>query len=57
MVKEVIGTLLNDRKEGKKQLIEWFLKRVMEEKAGVQLSSLPYERTDERKGTQEWNRK
>ncbi len=44
MVKEVINTFLNDRKEGKKQLIEWFLNRVMEEEARIQVSAEPYER-------------
>ena len=50
VVKEVISIFLKDSKEGKKQLIEWFLNSVMEEEARVQLSSMPYERTEERKG-------
>ena len=50
VVKEIISIFLKDRKEGKKQLIEWFLNDVMEEEARVQLSSMPYERTEERKG-------
>ena len=50
VVKELIRIFLQDRKEGKKQLIEWFLNDVMEEEARVQLSSMPYERTGERKG-------
>jgi len=49
MVKEVISTFLNDRKEGKKQLVEWFLNNVMEEEARIQVSAKPYERSDERK--------
>ena len=50
VVKEIISIFLKDSKEGKKQLIEWFLNDVMEEEARVQLSSMPYERTGERKG-------
>ena len=50
VVKEIISIFLKDSKEGKKQLIEWFLNDVMEEEARVQLSSMPYERTEERKG-------
>lgn len=50
VIKELISSFLKDRKEGKKQLLEWFLNDVMEEEARVQISSLPYERTDERKG-------
>ena len=49
-MKEVISRFLQDSKEGKKRLIEWFLNSVMEEEARVQLSSMPYERTEERKG-------
>ena len=50
VVKEVISSFLQDSREGKKRLIEWFLNSVMEEEARVQLSSMPYERTEERKG-------
>lgn len=50
VLKEIISIFLKDSKEGKKQLIEWFLNDVMEEEARVQLSSMPYERTEERKG-------
>ena len=50
VVKEIISIFLKDRKEGKRQLIEWFLNDVMDEEARVQLSSMPYERTEERKG-------
>ena len=49
-MKEIISIFLKDSKEGKKQLIEWFLNDVMEEEARVQLPSMPYERTEERKG-------
>ena len=41
VVKEIIGIFLKDRKEGKRQLIEWFLKDVMDEEARVQLASMP----------------
>ena len=37
IVKEVINTFLNDRKEGKKQLVEWFLNNVMEDEARIQV--------------------
>ncbi len=50
VVKEVISIFLKDSREGKKQLVEWFLNSVMEEEARVQVSSTPYERTGERKG-------
>ncbi len=50
VVKEVISIFLKDRKEGKRQIIEWFLNDVMDEEARVQLASMPYERTEERKG-------
>ncbi len=49
-VKEVISIFLKDQKEGKRQLIEWFLNDVMDEEPRVQLASMPYERTEERKG-------
>ena len=49
IVKEVISTFLEDRKEGKKQLVEWFLNTVMEEEARIQTAADPYERSDERK--------
>jgi Transposase and inactivated derivatives len=50
IMKELISTFLKDNKEGKKKFIEWFLNSVMEEEARIQVSSLPYERTEERKG-------
>ena len=49
-MKEIISSFLKDSKEGKKHLVEWFLNSVMEEEARIQVSSLPYERTEERKG-------
>ena len=49
-MKEIISIFLKDSKEGKKELVEWFLNNVMEEEARIQLSSMPYERTEERKG-------
>ena len=50
VMKEIISSFLKDSKEGKKHLVEWFLNSVMEEEARIQVSSLPYERTEERKG-------
>ena len=49
-MKEVISIFLKDRKEGKKQLIEWFLYKVIEEEARVQFSSMPYEKPQKTKG-------
>jgi hypothetical protein len=48
IVKEVISSFLKDRKEGKKQLLEWFLNNVMEEEARMQISADPYERSEDR---------
>jgi putative transposase len=50
VVKEIISIFLKDSKDGKKRLVEWFLNNVMEEEARIQVSSLPYERTEDRKG-------
>ena len=50
VMKEIISSFLQDSRDGKKKLVEWFLNSVMEEEARVQLSSMPYERTEERKG-------
>ncbi len=50
VMKEIISSFLKDSKEGKKHLVEWFLNSVMEEETRIQVSSLPYERTEERKG-------
>ena len=50
VMKEIISSFLKDSKDGKKRLVEWFLNSVMEEEARIQVSSLPYERTEERKG-------
>jgi transposase-like protein len=49
IVKEVISSFLKDRKEGKKDLVEWFLNNVMEEEARMQISADPYERSEDRK--------
>ena len=49
-IKEIISSFLMDSKDGKKKLLEWFLNSVMEEEARIQLSSLPYERSEKRKG-------
>ena len=51
IVKEVINTFLNDRKEDKKQLVEQFLNNVMEEEARIQVSAKPYERSDKKRQT------
>jgi putative transposase len=48
--KEIISIFLKDSKDGRKDLVECFLNNVMEEEARIQLSSMPYERTEERKG-------
>jgi transposase-like protein len=50
VMKEIISSFLKDSKDGKKKLMEWFLNYVMEEEARIQVSSLPYERSEERKG-------
>lgn len=57
VVKEVISTFLNDRKEGKKQLVEWFLNKVMEEEARIQVSAEPYERSEGRRAHRNGSRK
>ena len=49
-MKEIISSFLKDSKDGKKRLVEWFLNSVMEEEARIQVSSMSYERTEERKG-------
>ncbi len=38
------------QQDGKRKLMEWFLNNVIEEKARTKVSSLPYERSEERKG-------
>jgi hypothetical protein len=48
IVKEVISSFLKDRKEGKKDLVEWFLNSVMKEEARMQISADPYERSEDR---------
>ena len=50
VMKGIISSFLQDSKDGKKKLLEWFLNNVMEEEARVHLSSMPYERIEERKG-------
>ena len=49
-MKEIISSFLLDSKKGKKKLMEWFLNTVLEEEARIQISSLPHERSEERKG-------
>ena len=44
VMKGIISSFLQDSKDGKKKLLEWFLNNVMEEEARIQLSSLPYEK-------------
>ena len=57
VMKEIISSFLQDSRDGKKKLVEWFLNSVMEEEARIQLSSLPYERSKERKGYRNGSRK
>ena len=49
----MISIFLKEIREGKKNLIERFLKHLMEAKVSIHVSSEPYERTEERKGAQE----
>jgi hypothetical protein len=35
IVKDIISSFLKDSKEGKKDLVEWFLNSVMEEEARI----------------------
>ena len=45
VMKGIINSFLQESKDGKKKLLEWFLNNVMEEEARIQVSSLPYERS------------
>ncbi|MCL4453634.1 MAG: IS256 family transposase [Candidatus Thermoplasmatota archaeon] len=49
-IEELIKLFINDRKEGKKELITWFLNNVMDEEAVEQLNAVRYERNNNRKG-------
>ena len=49
-IEELIKLFINDRKEGKKELITWFLNNVMDEEAIEQLNAVRYERTNGRTG-------
>ena len=49
-IEELIKVFINDRKEGKKELITWFLNNVMDEEAIEQLNAVRYERTNGRTG-------
>ncbi|EQB71635.1 MAG: hypothetical protein AMDU1_APLC00020G0001 [Thermoplasmatales archaeon A-plasma] len=49
-MKEIIGSFLQDSRDGKKKLVEWFLNSVMEEEARIQVFSLSDERSEDRKG-------
>ncbi len=57
IIKEIINSFLKDSKEGKKQLIEWFLNHVMKEEAKIQVLAEPYERSDRRKAHRNGYRK
>ena len=46
-VEELIKLFMEDRIEGKKEFITWFLNNVMDEEAIEQLKAERYERTDE----------
>ena len=50
IIEELIKLFINDRKEGKKELITWFLNNVMDEEAVEQLNAVRYERNNNRKG-------
>ena len=49
-IEELIKLFINDRKEGKKELITWFLNNVMDEEAIEQLNAVRYERNNKRTG-------
>ena len=49
IVNDIIYTFLQNGKEGKKALMEWFLNTVTDEEAKMQVSALPYKRIDTRK--------
>ena len=51
VMKEIISSFLQDSRDGKKKHVEWFLNSVMEEEARMQVSSLPYERSEGRNGS------
>jgi hypothetical protein len=50
VMKGIISSFLQDSKDGKKKLLEWFLNSNMKEDERMQASSLPYERSEEGKG-------
>ena len=49
-IEELIKLFINDRKEGKKKFVTWFLNEVMNEELIEQLNADAYERTGERTG-------
>ena len=49
-VEELIKLFINDRTEGKKEFITWFLNNVMNEEAIEQLNAERYERSNQRTG-------
>ena len=50
LIKLLIKLFINDRQEGKKELITWFLNNVMDEEAIEQLNAVRYERNNKRTG-------
>lgn len=54
---EIIHQFLEDKEEGMRQLITFFLNAVMEEEARIQTGALPYERTSTRKAHRNGYRK
>ncbi len=49
-IEELIKLFINDRKEGNKELITWFLNNVMDEEAVEQLNAVRYESNNNRTG-------
>ncbi len=54
VLEELIRTFVNDSIEGKRQVVEWFLKNVMDQEAKDQVLAARYERSDNRKAHREW---
>ena len=57
MVEDLIRGFLKDNREGKKQLIEWFLNEVMDREAMDQIRAEWYERSEQRKAHRNGKRK
>ena len=49
VLEELIRTLVNDKMEGRRQLVEWSLNNVMDQEAKDQVLAARYERPDNRK--------